>query len=62
MAALTLILKVRFQNFQNKSPLIQRGEDRTLGKFCDPLVSSRYKGYHKLCGHSVEPTRRQCPL
>ena len=36
---LKFILKVRFQNFQNKSPLIQRGEARTLGKFCDPLVS-----------------------
>ena len=36
---LKFILKVRFQNFQNKSPLIQRGEDRTLGKFCYPLVS-----------------------
>ena len=36
---LKFILKVRFQNFQNKFPLIQRGEARTLGKFCDPLVS-----------------------
>ena len=33
------ILKMRFQNFQHKSILIERGEDRTLGKFCDPLVS-----------------------
>ena len=30
---------MRFQNFQHKSLLIQGGEDRTLGKFCDPLVS-----------------------
>ena len=36
---LKLILKMRFQNFQNKFPFIQRGEDRALGKFCDPLVS-----------------------
>ena len=28
-----------FQNFQNKSPFTQRGEERALGKFCDPLVS-----------------------
>ena len=36
---LKLILKMRFQNFQNKFPFIQRGEDRALGKFCDPLLS-----------------------
>ena len=30
---------MRFQNFQHKFLLIQGGEDRTLGKFCDPLVS-----------------------
>ena len=36
---LKFILKVRFQNFQNKSLLNKRGKDRTLGKFCDPLVS-----------------------
>ena len=33
------ILKMRFENFQHKSLLIQRGKDRTLGKFFDPLVS-----------------------
>ena len=36
---LKLILKIRFQNFQNKSSFIQRGEDRALREFCDPLVS-----------------------
>ena len=39
LRVLKLILKMCFQNFQNKSPFIQRGEDRALGKFCDPLVS-----------------------
>ena len=39
LRVLKLILKMRFQNFQDKSPFIQRGEDRALGKFCDPLVS-----------------------
>ena len=29
-----------FQNFQNKSPFTQRGKERALGKFCDPLVSN----------------------
>ena len=33
---LKLILKMRSQNFQNKSFFIQRGEDRALGKLCDP--------------------------
>ena len=36
---LKFILKIRFQNFQNKSSFIQRGEDRALREFCDPLVS-----------------------
>ena len=36
---LKLILKMRSQNFQNKSFFIQHGEDRALGKFCVPLGS-----------------------
>ena len=39
LRVLKLSLKMCFQNFQNKSPFIQRGEDRALGKFCHPLVS-----------------------
>ena len=30
---------MHFKTFQNKSPFTQRGEERALGKFCDPLVS-----------------------
>ena len=33
LRVLKLILKMRFQNFQNKSPFIQRGEDRAQGNF-----------------------------
>ena len=29
---------MHFKTFQNKSPSTQRGEERALGKFCDPLV------------------------
>ena len=34
LRVLKLILKMRFQNFQNKFPFIQRS-----AQFCDPLVS-----------------------
>ena len=35
-----IYFETAFQNFQNKSPFTQRGEERVLGKFCDPLVSN----------------------
>ena len=39
-----IYFETAFQNFQNKSPFTQRGEERALGKFCDPLVSN-----HDIC-------------
>ena len=35
-----IFYETAFQNFQNKSPFTQRGKERALGKFCDPLVSN----------------------
>ena len=35
-----IYFETAFQNFQNKFPFTQRGEERVLGKFCDPLVSN----------------------
>ena len=35
-----IYFETAFQNFQNKPPFTQHGEERVLGKFCDPLVSN----------------------
>ena len=35
-----IYFETAFQNFQNKSPFTERGKERALGKFCDPLVSN----------------------
>ena len=45
LRVLKLILKMHFQNFQNKSPFIQHGEDRALQNTISVLL---YRNIYRL--------------